>query len=412
MFVVIIHLIPENNILKIEPVSAMRIATPQNKQRLMSLDVFRGITIAGMIIVNNPGSWSHIYAPLEHAEWNGWTPTDLIFPFFLFIVGVSMHISFSRILASNQSLTPVYKKVLRRSALIFGIGLFLHLIPLHITDGYNWFSDTLANVRIMGVLQRIAVVYLLTALLILHTKPRAQLLWGIGLLAVYWLGMKFIPFPVEMKNQTVIMSGVLEKETNLAAFIDNWLLHGHTWLQGQWFHHDPEGLPSTIPAIVTALSGVFTGRWITSDKPGYEKVSGMYFAGALCLAVGSIMDLGFPINKYLWSPSYVIFMAGMSLIFLATCYYLIDIKQQRGWTRPFVVFGMNPLALYIFSAVFTRLTIVIRPGGTTLKGLVYDNLFSSWLNPVNASLAFALCYLALWYVVLAWMYNKKIFLKI
>ncbi|MDZ7290933.1 MAG: DUF5009 domain-containing protein [candidate division KSB1 bacterium] len=382
------------------------------KDRLLSLDVFRGITIAGMILVNNPGSWSHVYPQLEHAEWHGWTPTDLIFPFFLFIVGVAMTYSFGRILEAGEKPKGIYRKVMRRTLILFGLGLFLYLIPSDLPSGYNWFSDTLAKARIMGVLQRIAVVYFFASLIVLHFKLRAQVFWGIGLLVFYWLVMKMVPFTVVENGVAVTHAGTLEKEINLAAYLDNLILHGHTWEVGKFLHRDPEGLLSTLPAIVTALLGVFTGYWLRKGKPQYETVAGLFFAGIGSLLLGSIMDYGFPINKQIWSPSYVIFMGGMALIFLAMCYYLIDIKEQKWWIKPLVIFGVNPIALYVLAETMSRLLILIKAGGTSLQGWIYQNLFVSWLGDLNGSLGYAIAYVLFWLGVMAIFYKKRIFIKI
>lgn len=384
------------------------------KDRLLSLDVFRGMTIAGMILVNNPGSWSFIYPPLRHAEWHGWTPTDFVFPFFLFIVGVAMAYSFGNILQSGEKPKSVYWKVIRRTLIIFGLGLFLQLIPGDTPDGYNWFTDTLANVRIPGVLQRIAVVYFFASLIVLNFKPRAQAYWIIGLLVFFWLVMKLVPFTVIENGVAQSYTGILEKEKNLAAFIDNYFLRGHTWHIGPFFHHDPEGFLSTLPAIATALLGVFTGYWLKSGKPGYEMNAGLFFAGAVGLSLGSILDLGFPINKWLWSPSYVIFMAGMALVFLAACHYLIDLKQRKGWIKPFVIFGMNPIALYMLAETAARVTNLIKVNaeGESLQGWIYQNLFASLLGNMSGSLAYAIVYVLFWLGMMSIFYKKKIFIKI
>lgn len=382
------------------------------KNRLLSLDVFRGMTIAGMILVNNPGSWSHVYPPLRHAEWHGWTPTDLVFPFFLFIVGVAMAYSFGKFMESGEKPKGVYWKVVRRSLIIFGLGLFLQLIPGWTPEGYNWFSDTLAKVRIMGVLQRIAVVYLFASLIVLNFKPRAQVFWGIGLLAGYWLLMKFVPVPVMQDSVANTYVGSLDKEINLAAYVDTKILHGHTWKIGQYFDYDPEGILSTIPAIGTVLIGFLSGRWLRQGKPEYQTVSGLFFAGVSGLLIGSILDIGFPINKPLWSPSYVIFMGGMALIFLAMCYYIIDIKQHTAWTKPLVIFGVNPIALYMLAETASRLLSLIKISNTTLQGWIYKELFVSWLGDLNGSLGYAVFYVLIWLAVMAIFYVNHIFIKI
>lgn len=384
------------------------------KERLASLDVFRGLTMAGMILVNNPGSWSHVYPPLGHAEWNGWTPTDLVFPFFLFIVGVAMAFSFGKILETGEKSKGIYWKVTRRALILFGLGLFLAVIPSNWPPGFNWFTDELMKVRIPGVLQRIAVAYFCASLLVLHFKPRGQVYWAIGLLVFYWAVMKLAPFTVMQDGVAVVYRGELTKEINFAAYVDNILFHGHTWQVGKYLHRDPEGLLSTLPAIVTVLLGVFTGNWLRKGKPAYEMVSGLFFAGAGGLLLGNILDYGFPINKWLWSPSYVVFTAGMALVFLAMCIYLIDIKEQKWWTKPFVIFGMNPIALFVLSGIVANLLILIKVTGEniSLQRWIYENLFASWLGNWNGSLGYALAYVACWLGIMTIFYKKKIFIKI
>lgn len=385
------------------------------QDRLLSLDVFRGITIAGMILVNNPGSWSHVYPPLAHAEWDGWTPTDLIFPFFLFIVGVAMAYSFEKILQTGEKPKGIYWKILRRTLILFGLGIFLALIPVNLPAGYNWFSDTLLKVRMPGVLQRIAVVYFCAAMIMLHFRPRGQAWWAAGLLIFYWLVMKLVPFTVMQDGIAVTHVGELTKEINLAAWLDDKIFHGHTWQVGAYLQRDPEGLLSTLPAIATALFGAFTGYWLKRGKPPYETVCGLFVAGVSGLLLGSILDYGFAINKWLWSPSYVVFTAGMALVFLAMCHYVIDLKGWQWWIKPFVIFGMNPIALYVLAGVFTHLILLIKVSAApavSLKTWIYQNLFASWLGNMNGSLGFAVAYIAFWLGIMAIFYRKQIFIKI
>lgn len=384
------------------------------KNRLLSLDVFRGITIAGMILVNNPGSWSHVYAPLRHAEWHGWTPTDFIFPFFLFIVGVAIAFSFGKYLQGEPIPKSLYAKIIRRTLILFGLGLFLQVIPVNIPAGYNWFADTLAKVRIMGVLQRIAVVYFFAAMIALHFKLRGQAIWTIGLLAFYWLIMKLVPVPVIENGAVVKHIGSLTKDINLAAYVDTLILHGHTWQVGTYFDYDPEGILSTIPAIATTLIGIFTGYWLKSGKSHNTIALGMFAAGVLGLLLGALMDYGFPINKPLWSPSYVVFMGGMALMFLAVCYYLIDIKAYTWWTKPFVIFGMNAIALYVLAGIVTRLTLLIKVNAdnVSLKQWFYQSVCVPLFGQMNGSLAFALLYILLWLGVMTILYRKSIFIKV
>lgn len=364
--------------------------------RLLSLDVFRGITIAGMILVNNPGSWDYVYPALRHAEWNGWTPTDLIFPFFLFIVGVAITYSFANRLAKGISRKKLFLQVIRRTLILFALGLFLNGFPY-----YN-----LATIRIMGVLQRIALAYFFSSVIYLAFKTRAQVVITVLLLLVYWALMKLVPVP----GYGV---GILAKEGNLAQYIDNLILKGHMWTP-TW---DPEGFLSTIPAIATTLLGVFTGQFLRSDREPLQKTSTLFLLGNVGLVLGVIWDIWFPINKNLWTSSYVIFTGGMALLFLATCYYLIDVKKSTWWTKPFVIYGTNAITVYVLSGILARILTLVRipqPDGTNvlLKTFIYQNYFASWAGPMNGSLFFALAYIILWLGIMTIFYKKGIFIKI
>lgn len=366
--------------------------------RLVSLDVFRGITIAGMVLVNNPGTWSAIYWPLGHAAWHGWTPTDLVFPFFLFIVGVAITLAFGRRVETGGTKRDLYIKVIKRTLIIFGIGLFLNAFP------YFNFSE----LRIPGVLQRIAVCYFFASIIFLNTKWHTQVIITIALLIVYWLMMMLIPAPG-------YAAGDLSKEGSLASFIDRVVFGKHVWAQAKVY--DPEGLLSTIPALATTLMGVLTGHWLRSRKTAYEKVAGMFVVGAACVAIGWALNSFFPINKALWTSSYVLFTGGLALQFLALCYWIIDIKGYRRWAKPFEVFGLNAIALYVGAGLMAELLGVIKltgPDGTKipLQSWIYNNLFASWASPINASLAFALTFVLVWLALMWILYRRKIFLKV
>lgn len=372
--------------------------TPAATERLVSLDVFRGSTIAGMVLVNNPGTWSHVYWPLQHATWHGWTPTDLVFPFFLFIVGVAIPLAFGRRVESGGSRRDLYLKVIKRTLIIFGIGLFLNAFP--------YFN--LPELRIPGVLQRIAVCYFFASIIFLNTKVRTQIIIIIALLIVYWLLMMLIPAPG-------YAAGDLSKDGSLASFIDRTVFGKHVWAQAKVY--DPEGILSTIPALATTLIGVLTGHWLRSKKSNYEKVAGMFVAGAACVAVGWALNPFFPINKALWTSSYVLFTAGLALQFLGFCYWLIDIKGYRRWAKPFEVFGMNAIALYVGAGLMAELLGVIKltgPDGNriSLQGWIYNNLFASWASPINASLAFAIALVLVWLGLMWILYRRKTFIKI
>jgi len=369
--------------------------------RLISLDVFRGLTIAGMILVNNPGTWSKVYKPLLHAHWNGWTPTDFIFPFFLFIVGVAMSLSFAKRMARGDSKSQLYAKIVRRTVIIFAIGFFLNLFPF-----FNF-----KTVRIPGVLQRIALCYFFASVIMVEFNKKWQVGWAIALLTVYWLLVKLVPVPG-------YGAGVLEAKGSLCWYIDSNLLAGHTWRGAPVPGFDPEGILSTLPAIVTVLFGVFAGDWIRSPRDHYEKVSGLFVFGILGLVVGEILNGWLPINKNMWTSTYSIFMAGMALIFLAMCYWFIDIKGYKKWGKPFIVFGSNAILVFSLSSLIAKITIYLKwhqPDGSeiSLKTFLYKNLFVSWAgNNEFASLLYPIALLLFWLGIMWILYRKNIFVKI
>ena len=366
---------------------------PAATSRLLSLDVFRGITIAGMVLVNDPGSWEHIYWPLEHAQWSGWTPTDLVFPFFLFIVGVAITLSLGSRVESGGVTRDVYLKIIKRTLIIFAIGLFL--------NGFPHFP--LSEWRIPGVLQRIAVCYFFASIIFLNTRVRTQVLISIGLLLFYWILLKTVPAPG-------YAAGDLTKEGSLASFVDRVVFGKHVWAQAKVY--DPEGILSTIPALVTTLIGVLTGTWLRSERSRIEKAAGMFVAGAVLVAIGWAWNSFFPINKALWTSSYVMFTGGLALQFLALCYWLIDIKGYRRWAKPFEIFGLNAIALYVLAALMADLSGLIKVGGDSLGGWIYERLFASWLSPINASLAYAICFVLVCLFFMWLLYRRRIFIKI
>ena len=364
--------------------------------RMLSLDAFRGITIAGMILVNNPGTWSAIYAPLKHAEWHGWTPTDLIFPFFLFIVGVSITLAFARRVEGGGSTRDLWWKIIRRSLIIFGLGLVLAGFP----------SYDLSTIRIPGVLQRIAVCYFFASVIFLVASIKMQAVIAALLLVAYWLLMTLTPVPG-------YGAGDLSIDGNLAAHIDRAFLTGHIYKP----NYDPEGILSTVPAIATTLFGILTGHWLRTPRTPAEKTKGMVVAGVCGVVAGLIWDLWFPINKPLWTSSYVVFTSGAALLLLALCYWLIDVKGCRRRAVPFVIFGVNALIVFFLSGIIGRLMTILKVSRAdgqpvTLKGYIFDNLFTSWLSPINASLFFAVCFVLVWLGLMAILYRRKIFIKV
>ncbi len=434
-------------------------------KRLISLDIFRGLTIAGMILVNNPGSWSHVYPPFLHADWHGCTPTDLVFPFFLFIVGVAIPLALGKRKERGDDFSQIIRKILVRVALIFGIGLFLAAFPyfgteegspyrpIHYTllsivmiavfvrevfnqkhnrdtaTGKRWrktmgyivlaciagmvvsgfLAYDFSQLRIPGVLQRIALVYGICALLFLRAGWRTQAYVGVGLLLFYWILMTLVPVPGYGPAN-------LEPEHNLGAWFDRMILGtDHLWSQSKTW--DPEGFLSTLPAVVTGIIGMLTGLWLKSENGHYKKLTGLLGIGAILIFIGLFWDLFFPINKKLWTSSYVLYTGGIALLCLGVIYWLVDVLAYKRWSKPFVIYGMNALFVYIMSGIIAKLGYffqVTRPNGDTvaLKTWIYDLFFLSWLSDLNASLAFGLAnVLLLW--AIAWiLYKKQIFIKV
>ena len=359
------------------------------KTRLVSLDAYRGMTIAAMILVNNPGSWDSVYAPLRHADWHGATPTDWIFPFFLFIVGTAIALAIGPRKEEGAGTRPLVQKILRRSLIIFAVGLFLSAYP----------HFDMANIRIPGVLQRIALVYGVAALLFLWLNPRQLFLAGVICLLAYWGLMTLGPVPGGYAPN-------LEPTTNLGAWLDRSLMGGHLWSQSKTW--DPEGLLSTIPAIATCISGILTGVWLRTDKSHYEKVAGMMVVGTVLLALGLAWDMVFPINKQLWTSSYVLYTSGIAMLLLGVVYWWIDVKGRTWGTRPFVVYGMNAIVVFTLSGLIAR-TLNITGAQKWLWQSIFEPVFASSLN---ASLAHAITHVLL-LLGIAWiLYSRKIFIKV
>jgi len=376
------------------------VSGPAAPGRLVSLDVFRGITVAGMLLVNNPGTWSAIYPPLAHAEWHGWTPTDLIFPFFLFIVGVSMAFSLLPLLERGEGRGGLLRKAAVRGAKLFALGLILAAFPFYDLD--------LAHLRIPGVLQRIGVAFVAAAALVVFLRPRAQAIATGALLLGYWAAMTLIPVPG-------FGAGDLGKDGNVAAYIDRAVIGtDHMWKSAKTW--DPEGLFSTLPAVATVMLGVFAGRWLRSGRSPAEKAVGLFLVGNVAMVVGLAWHAVFPINKNLWTSSYVVFTAGMALHFLATCYWVVDVRGFQRWSRPFLVFGVNAIAAFFLSGVMARILNLVKlpatPDPISLKAWIFNHGLASWLSPVNASLAFALCFVLFWIGMMEVLYRRRIFIKV
>ncbi len=396
----------------------------------MSLDVFRGATIAAMILVNNPGNWSAAYKPLLHAEWHGWTFTDLIFPFFLWIVGVAIPLSTARRLEQGQSRRQLLLHALRRSVIIFALGFFLNSFGYLIDgslfrDGFPaWLHNYATTVRIPGVLQRIGICYFLAMLIYLGTGIRGQAIWIVGLLAGYWALM--IVGPLLGGG-----AGGLGEHGNFCEFIDSLVLNGktigqHVWSGGKTW--DPEGIFSTVPAVATCLFGIMTGHLLRSRLTPEAKTAWLFVGGNLLLFAGVVLDIWLPINKKLWTSSYAVFMAGMALNCFAVSFWLVDVQGWRKWAKPFAVYGMNAIAVFMLAGLLGRISLTVKLTNAAgekvaLKTYLYDHLcapfaspdtapcFGFLASPNNASLLWALFYVVGLYLVAYGMYRRKWFLK-
>jgi predicted acyltransferase len=438
-------------------------------ERMMALDVFRGVTIAGMVLVNNPGSWGNQYGPVAHAKWNGCTPTDLIFPFFLFIVGVAMTFSFDKRLRQGCDRLGLFLHVCQRTIVLFLLGLILNGFPFsEIRDWGRWrivlpyiifvigvemlflkepifesgktqgektikiaswiliaagilyffldfrnFQTFLYNkdrgltLRVPGVLQRIALCYFFASIIMFFARIRGRILWALGLMIVYWAIVKLIHAPAGYSVEVTGPEGLLHD------WIDWKIVGSHVYSE----RPDPEGLLSTLPAIATTLLGILCGNWLHQSMDKKDKCLGLFFLGNILLVLGMWTDSYFAINKKIWTSPYVLYTAGLGMIFLGMCYYLVDIKGYKKWAYPFMVYGTNAIFLYVASGILGRLLYMIKfhnAAGETinLKTLIYNNLFTSWMSPKNASLFWAIAYVFVWFLIIAPLYRRKIFIKV
>ena len=386
---------------------------PPASERLAALDVFRGATIAGMLLVNDPGTWSAIYPPLEHAEWSGWTPTDLIFPFFLFIVGITTHLSLRK--RQPNEMVP---KILRRGAMIFLVGLLLNWFPFIsiIPNATLWqrFVYKLEHLRYLGVLQRIGLAYMAAALISIRTTRRQQIATIGAILIGYWIIVMLLPVP---GTGTIGYFMFNDPKHTLEAWTDQHILGlNHIWVGSKWW--DPEGFLSTIPAVATAMLGILCGQWIADKRrPLMERIVGMYGVGCLAMVGGSLWSWVFPINKNLWTSSYVVFCAGFACVVLATCLWLVDVRHVTRGTKPFIVYGVNPLIAFAGSGLMAKICDglwKVHVGGKAIpiQAASYQLFFQPFFPAKMASLLWALCFVAFWYVILLLLYRRNIIVKL
>jgi predicted acyltransferase len=396
--------------------------------RLTSLDVFRGLTIIGMLLVNDPGDARAAYPLLRHSVWDGWTLADLVFPFFLLVVGITTHLSLHARAERGASDVALRRQILRRGALIFGIGLLLNWFPFyqygaiagHPTPTFlDHLVARLLELRFLGVLQRIGIGYVATALLTYRAPTRQVAIATASVLVGYWLLLTVLPVPGEGELGARLLG---EPARTLAAWVDRmtldwsrWGLGNHIWESSAVY--DPEGLLSTFPVIATTLIGVLTGRWLGSQRLPGKRMNGLFASGAILTLGGLAWNAVFPINKNLWSSSYVLFTAGVACTTLATIMWLVDSRPWSRWTEPFVVFGTNPITAYVgaeLTAILFDSTIKFRVDGRLRSAheLVYERLLASWLDPRLASLIYSLGFVALWYFLLLTLHRRRIVLKI
>lgn len=382
-----------------------------SSSRLVSLDFFRGATIILMILVNNPGTWSAVYPPLLHSEWHGWTPTDLVFPFFVFIVGVAIVLAYTKRMERGVQRNELLKKAAGRTAVLFALGLFLAAWPFFTFAPDFGIRPSFFRLRYMGVLQRIALCYFAASVIFLFAKERTRLVWLFGLLIVYWLAMALIPVPGYGAGQWD------DPVSTLAAHIDRMVMGAdHLWA-GAHHQWDPEGLLSTLPAISTALFGVWTGQLLVGKDEPHTKVARLLVRGCLLVALGYVWNWFFPINKGIWSSSYSVFTAGQAMCALGISYWMIDIRGWKKWTQPFVEYGVNALTVFFMSGLVAKTLILIKVAGpdgepTSLYSAIYHTVFAPLASPVNSSLMFAVTWVLIWYVVLHLMYKRKLIIKV
>lgn len=363
----------------------------QPGSRLIFLDAMRGFTIAAMILVNFPGDEEHVFAPLRHTVWNGLTPTDLIAPFFLFIVGISIVLAYSGKKLPGLDKSSLYKKILLRFLKLYALGIFLNLLP----------DFDFGNLRYTGVLPRIALVFLPCAILYLNTSFKQQAVIGVSILVLYWLVMTLIPTPGVGKV-------MFEPGVNLAAWIDSKFLPGKMW-QGTW---DPEGILSTFPAIVSGITGLLAGQLLISSRPATIKIIYLMIFGLASAALGYIWGLIFPVNENLWTSSFVLITSGFGALILGASYYVVDIRGYTRGTRTGIIFGANAISVYVMAEILALVLYIMPIGHGTLNSLVVGSLNNAGMLPELSSMIYAVAFVCLNFIPAWFLFQKQIFIKL
>lgn len=369
--------------------------------RNLALDVFRGMTVCFMIIVNTPGSWGAIYSPLAHAPWHGFTPTDLVFPSFLFAVGNAMAFVMHKF--ESQSEGVFWTKIIKRTLIIFGIGFLMNWFPfVETNESGEWVVQSLSKQRIPGVLQRIALCYFFASIVIHYASKRGVLWFSAFALLGYWLISYVFGDPADPYSLT----------GNVGLQIDLWLMGPNHLYKGEGIPFDPEGLLSTLPAIVNVIGGYLAGDYIRRNGASYEVIAKLMLTGAALIFAAFAWDLFFPINKKIWTSSYVFLTVGIDLMILSVLMYVIDMYNQQKWTYFFVVFGRNPLFIYIMAGLIVQFMWMIPVGERNMQSWLYKDVFSSFAAPVHASFMFAITYMLLNWLIGFFLDKKKIYIRV
>jgi predicted acyltransferase len=366
--------------------------TALTSKRLISLDALRGFTIAAMVIVNDPGTWEHVYPPLRHAQWNGCTLTDLVFPFFLFIVGVSIALAYSKRLDAHVPMKSIYRKIIIRSVIIYLLGIILWLFP----------HFNLHEIRWVGVLQRIAVVFLICALLFLKTNWKQQAFIGAAILILYWIIVAYVPVPGTGKPDLSV------PEKNWANYLDTLILPGVMYRK-TW---DPEGIMSTFPAIVTTIIGMLIGKMYLTIKDENKRLVWIFFAGFVMFLAGGLWNWFFPINKNLWTSSYVLYTGGLGTLGLASCILLVDMLGIKKWTFLGRVYGANAIATYVLADLFTVVFYRMKIGDSSLSAWFMKGMNSMGFDPRFGSMLYAVIYMLIIFIPALILYRRKIYIKV
>ena len=355
--------------------------------RLVSLDVFRGATMALMVLVNNPGDGAHAYGPLQHSDWNGWTLTDTVFPAFLWIVGVAITLSLGKRMEAGVARGHLFAQVLRRALILYVLGLIVYAYPIN-----------LSTQRLLGVLQRIAICYLIASAIYLTTGVRGQLIWIVSLLAGYWIMMKVIPVPG-------YGAGDLQVGHNLANYIDNIVLGRHNYAGTKAW--DPEGIVSTLPSIATALFGIMAGHILRLRRELFERTTWLFVAGNILIALGLIAAIWLPINKKLWTSSFSVFMAGLDFVVFAICLWLVDGRGFKRAVKPLAIMGMNAITVYMISELLDTALSAVH-----WRDPLFHAVFTPLASPINASLLYAIAYTSVLWLIAYVMYRRGWFWRV